>query len=84
MSGGRTEVSTGDVLGNADAFVHAHIWPGYECELPSLVIRPVWLYAPDRWRDPQTALGAQHAGLRARIMTELGVLGNEDTVRISG
>jgi diadenosine tetraphosphate (Ap4A) HIT family hydrolase len=73
-----------DVLGNADAFVHAHIWPRYEWEPPSLVTRPVWLYEPDRWRDPQTALSAEHAELRARITTELGVLTNEDTVHISG
>lgn len=59
------------------------IWPRYEWEPPSLVTRPVWLYEPGRWRDPLTALSAEHAELRARITTELGVLTNEDTVRIS-
>lgn len=31
-----------DILGNADAFVHAHIWPRYEWEPPELVRRRVW------------------------------------------
>jgi diadenosine tetraphosphate (Ap4A) HIT family hydrolase len=30
-----------DILGNADAFVHAHIWPRYEWKPPELVTRPV-------------------------------------------
>lgn len=48
-----------------------------------MLTRPVWLYEPGRWRDPLTALSAEHAELRARITTELGVLVVEDTVRIS-
>jgi hypothetical protein len=46
--------------------------------------RPVWLYEPERWRDPRTALGTEHAKLRERITSELGILANEDTVRVSG
>lgn len=56
-----------EILGNADAFLHAHIWPRYEWEPPELVQRPVWLYDPDRWRDPATALGPAHDALRASI-----------------
>lgn len=73
-----------DVLGNTDAFVHAHIWPRYEWEPPALVTRPVWLYEPHRWRDPETALGPDHAHLRERITAELGALTSDDTIRISG
>lgn len=73
-----------DVLGNADAFVHAHIWPRYDWEPPSLVTRPVWLYESERWRDPRTKLGTENAELRARITSELGILTREDTLRISG
>lgn len=72
-----------DVLGNADAFVHAHIWPRYEWEPPALVTRPVWLYEPDHWRDPTTALGTEHAELRKRITTELGALTLADDVHVS-
>ncbi|NYF17037.1 diadenosine tetraphosphate (Ap4A) HIT family hydrolase [Microbacterium sp. AK009] len=41
-----------DVLGNADAFVHAHIWPRYEWEPRELVWRPVWLYDLGKNRTP--------------------------------
>lgn len=41
-----------DILGNADAFVHAHIWPRYEWEPPELIWRPVWLYSLDKLERP--------------------------------
>ncbi len=47
-----------EILGNADAFLHAHVWPRYEWEPPELVRRPVWLYPEDKWHDPKTALGS--------------------------
>ena len=43
-----------DILGNADAFVRAHIWPRYEWEPPELVTRPMWLYDLDSWRNADT------------------------------
>ncbi len=71
-----------DVLGNHDAFVHAHIWPRYEWEAPELVRRPVWLYDPANWRDPATALDARHDALRASIARHLRALAAADAVRI--
>ncbi len=56
-----------EILGNADIFLHAHVWPRYEWEPPELVHRPVWLYPVDRWGDDTTALGPQHHALRASI-----------------
>lgn len=56
-----------EILGNADAFLHAHVWPRYAWEPPEMVRRPVWLYPEERWRDPATALGPEHDGLRAAI-----------------
>lgn len=56
-----------EILGNADAFLHAHVWPRYEWEPPELVQRPVWLYDVDRRRDPATALGPAQDALRASI-----------------
>lgn len=56
-----------EILGNADTFLHAHVWPRYEWEPADLVHRPVWLYPPESWSDPVTALGPQHDGLRAAI-----------------
>jgi len=66
-----------EVLGNTDAFLHAHVWPRYEWEPPDIIGRPVWLYPTERWHDPATALGAQHADLRAALTAEV------DRLRIS-
>lgn len=72
-----------DVLGNTDAFVHAHIWPRYEWEQPELISRPVWLYDPANWRNPNTALSDQHHRLRAGIVNHLRSLTYTDTVCIT-
>ena len=56
-----------EILGNADAFLHAHVWPRYAWEPPELVSKPVWLYPPERWRDEATALGPAHDALRSEL-----------------
>lgn len=63
-----------EILGNTDAFLHTHIWPRYEWEPPEIVTKPVWLYRAERWRDPATALGAQHNGLRQELAEEIARL----------
>ena len=60
-----------EILGNADAYLHAHVWPRYTWEPPHLATRPVWLYPAERWRDPDTALGPAHDELRAAITAYL-------------
>ena len=60
-----------EILGNADAFLHAHVWPRYNWEPPDLVTRPVWLYPVEKWRDEATVLGPQHDDLRATITAHL-------------
>jgi diadenosine tetraphosphate (Ap4A) HIT family hydrolase len=60
-----------EILGNADAFLHAHVWPRYEWEPSGRMMRPVWLYPEERWRDETTALGDQHDALRASIQHHL-------------
>lgn len=39
-----------EILGNTDAFLHAHVWPRYGWEADGVVGRPVWLYPLERWR----------------------------------
>ncbi|PZQ89115.1 MAG: diadenosine tetraphosphate hydrolase [Leifsonia xyli] len=73
-----------DILGNADAFVHAHIWPRYEWEPPELVWRPVWLYDLASWKNPATALSTQHDTLRASLTKHLHDLSDADNIRITG
>ncbi len=63
-----------EILGNADAFLHAHVWPRYAWEPAELVRKPVWLYSPGRWSDRAHALGPQHDGLRAELAAELAAL----------
>ena len=63
-----------EILGNTDAFLHAHVWPRYEWEAPHLRSKPVWLYPADRWSDPTSALAPRHDALRARITAELQTL----------
>jgi diadenosine tetraphosphate (Ap4A) HIT family hydrolase len=60
-----------EILGNADAFLHAHVWPRYDWEPPEFVQRPVWLYPTARWRDEATSLGHEHDALRAAITDHL-------------
>ena len=60
-----------EILGNADAFLHAHIWPRYAWESADLRTRAVWLYPEERWHDAATALGPQHNDLRAAITANL-------------
>ncbi|MGK5638633.1 HIT family protein [Streptomyces sp. URMC 126] len=60
-----------EILGNADPYLHAHVWPRYEWEPADLVHRPVWLYPPGHWSDEEHALGPRHAALRRAIGTEL-------------
>ena len=60
-----------EILGNTDPYLHAHIWPRYDWEPRELVGKPVWLYPPQRWSDPASALGPQHDPLRAAITAHL-------------
>jgi diadenosine tetraphosphate (Ap4A) HIT family hydrolase len=60
-----------EILGNTDAFLHAHIWPRYDWEPADRIGHPVWLYPGRNWADPATALGPQHDSLRAAIRAEL-------------
>ncbi|WDZ92881.1 diadenosine tetraphosphate hydrolase [Nocardiopsis sp. HUAS JQ3] len=67
-----------EILGNTDAFLHAHVWPRFDWEPPDLVGRPVWLHPRDRWTDPRHALGPRHDVLREAIGAELDRLREAD------
>lgn len=60
-----------EILGNADAFLHAHIWPRYDWEPAPLLKKPVWLYPSENWSDPQNALSSAHEVLRADLEAEV-------------
>ncbi|MDT0388376.1 diadenosine tetraphosphate hydrolase [Streptomyces dubilierae] len=60
-----------EILGNADGFLHAHVWPRYDWEPAELVRRPVWLYPRGMWTEERYGLGARHGPLREAIGEEL-------------
>ncbi len=61
-----------DILGNTDAFLHAHVFPRYEWEPAEYIHGPVFLYPRDRWTDEQYQFSeAAHRELKARIAAEL-------------
>jgi diadenosine tetraphosphate (Ap4A) HIT family hydrolase len=60
-----------EILGNADGFLHAHVWPRYDWEPEDLVRLPVWLYPREMWSEERYALGARHQPLREAIGEEL-------------
>jgi len=61
-----------EILGNTDPFLHAHLFPRYDTELPEYVRHPVWLYPRDCWRAPEYQFSeASHGALKARIATKL-------------
>jgi diadenosine tetraphosphate (Ap4A) HIT family hydrolase len=64
-----------EILGNTDAYLHAHLFPRYTWEPPEHVGRPVWLYDPEAFYGADAALAPRHDGLRARIVAELVRLG---------
>lgn len=63
-----------EILGNTDAYVHAHLWPRYDWEPADRAGSPVWLYDPSNWSDPATALSSAHDDLRTAIIARLEAL----------
>ena len=63
-----------EILGNRDEFLHAHVWPRYDWEPPEAVHKPVWLYPPSHWTNPEFALGDRHDAVRSDLIAELARL----------
>lgn len=64
-----------EILGNTDAYLHAHVWPRYQWEPPDVTGCPVWAYPMSHWAEPAHELGPQHDELRRRIVEHLGTTG---------
>lgn len=63
-----------EILGNTDAFLHAHVWPRYDWEPADVVTKPVWLHPAQRWSDPATRLGPRHEDLRTQLTAAISAL----------
>ncbi len=72
-----------EILGNTDAFLHAHIWPRYNWEPAALVTKPVWLYPADYWSDPSHALNESHNDLRAQLTAEIALCQDSTEFRLN-
>ncbi|HKD75160.1 MAG TPA: HIT family protein [Ktedonobacterales bacterium] len=61
-----------EILGNTDAYLHAHIFPRYEWEPPDLQGCPVWRYPEDRWSAQEFQFSAsRHGELKRQIAIQL-------------
>jgi diadenosine tetraphosphate (Ap4A) HIT family hydrolase len=61
-----------EILGNTDAYLHAHLFPRYRWEPSERAGGPVWLYPRDRWTDAEYGYNDEaHGALRARIADAL-------------
>jgi diadenosine tetraphosphate (Ap4A) HIT family hydrolase len=51
-----------EILGNTDAYLHAHVFPRYDWEPADRLGSPVFLYPRDRWTDPTYAYSDREHG----------------------
>lgn len=57
-----------DILGNADNFLHAHVFPRYQTEPKDRLKKPVWLYPESFWtKDTYQYDPVRDGELRERI-----------------
>ncbi|MFC6706955.1 HIT family protein [Flexivirga alba] len=60
-----------EILGNTDAYLHAHIFARYEWEPTDRIGGPVWRYDKELFYGGETALGPQNDELRQKIIANL-------------
>ena len=59
-----------EILGNTDAYLHAHIIPRYEWEPDGLRKQPVWLYPPEHRAKTEFQFNKQNYGQLIRQLRE--------------
>ncbi|MEY8459145.1 HIT family protein [Lactococcus ileimucosae] len=66
-----------DILGNTDAYLHAHVFPRYASESEERRKMPVWLYDKSHWTDDRYQYtDKKHKLLRQRLIAEIERLTN--------
>jgi len=64
-----------EILGNTDAYLHAHVWPRYEWEPEAYRGGPVWRYPREQRFAPEHVYSDErHGDLRRRIGEALRTL----------
>ncbi len=62
-----------EILGNTDAYVHAHVWARYEWEPPEYRGGPVWRYPAATRFDQSTMFSLErHGPVKDKIAVTLG------------
>lgn len=59
-----------EILGNTDAYLHAHIIPRYDWEDESKRKQPVWLYPKENWSKPEFQFNEEKHGELKRLLAE--------------
>ncbi len=61
-----------EILGNTDAYLHAHVFPRYDWEPVNFVGNTVFRYPPEMWSDSKYQLSEQaHGSLRSELTEAL-------------
>jgi len=61
-----------DILGNGDAFLHAHIFPRYEWEEEKYRKNPVWIYPPEEFYSDEYLFSQdKYLDVKNRIQAKL-------------
>lgn len=64
-----------EILGNTDAYLHAHIIPRYDWENDELQKLPIWLYPPEYRTSPEHQFSPEkHGELKRRLAEALNEL----------
>lgn len=64
-----------DILGNTDAYLHAHVFPRFDWEVLERKKMPVWLYDKSNWSNEETAYTPEkHDALRTKILMNLNTI----------
>ena len=59
-----------EILGNTDAYLHAHIIPRYAWEEEGLRKQPVWLYPKEQRQSPEFEFNEQKHGELKKMLTD--------------
>lgn len=64
-----------DILGNTDAFLHAHIFPRYAWEKEEQRKKPVWLYDASNWSDADKQFNMEkHGKMKDKLARNLSAV----------
>jgi len=74
-----------EILGNTDAYLHAHVWARYEWEPAQYIGGPVWRYPREQRGAPEHAFSEErHGELRQRIKSALETLMQHFSLALRG